>query len=140
MIVSKQIEVLSDGHFNVVNITGQVSEALRESGIVHGQALVFYQHTTGSVIVGEFEAGITADMMDMFERIAPTRYPYKHHIRDVDFNGHAHVRSALMTSQVTIPVINGKLAMGTYQEILMIDDQVDNEPRYLVVQITGETQ
>jgi len=138
MIVTERIEVLSDGHFNLVCITAQVNDVLRRSGIVHGQALVFFQHTTGAVILGELEAGITADLQDMFERVAPSSYNYKHHIRDVDFNGHAHCRSALMSQQLTIPVINSKLALGTHQEILVIDDQVDNQPRYLVVQITGE--
>jgi secondary thiamine-phosphate synthase enzyme len=74
----------------------------------------------------------------MFERITPSDYPYKHHIRAVDFNGHAHLRAALMPTSVTVPVIQGKLALGTHQEILVIDDQIDQEPRYLILQIMGE--
>jgi len=138
MIYSQQLEIASDGHFNVINITKKVREILDKSKITNGQALVFYQHTTGSVLVGEFEAGIVADLSDMFERIAPSSYAYKHHIRGVDFNGHAHCRAAIMPTQVTIPVLNGKLAMGTYQDVIVIDDQVDSEPRYVIVQITGE--
>ena len=137
MIFSEQIKVASDGRFNVINITREVKEVLMKSGIINGQVLVFYQHTTGSVLIGEFEAGIVADWKDMFERIAPSNYAYKHHIRAVDFNGHAHCRASIMPTQVTIPVLNGKLALGTYQEILVIDDQVDKEPRYLIVQIMG---
>ena len=140
MIFSEQIEVASDGHFNVINITRNVKEVLAKSEIVNGQALVFYQHTTGSVLISEFEAGIVADWKDMFERIAPSNYAYKHHIRAVDFNGHAHCRASIMPTQVTIPVLNGKLTLGTYQEILVIDDQVDKEPRYLIVQIIGENK
>ena len=138
MIVSEQITLESDGCFNVICITGQVREILERSRIRQGQALVFYQHTTGSVLIAEFEAGIVADWKDMFERIAPSGYNYKHHIRSVDFNGHAHCRAAIMPTQVTIPVMDGKLAMGTYHDILVIDDQVDREPRYLIVQIMGE--
>ena len=140
MIFSEQIELASDGHFNVINITQKVKEILLKSGIVHGQALVFFQHTTGSVLIGEFEVGIVADWIDMFERIAPGSLAYKHHTRAVDYNGHAHCRASIMPTQVTIPVLNGKLALGTYQEILVIDDQVDKEPRYLIVQITGDKQ
>jgi len=99
---------------------------------------VFFQHTTGAVIVGEHETGIVADLEDMFERIIPTNYPLKHHIRRVDFNGHAHLRAALMPTSVTIPIIQGKLALGTFQEILVIDDQIDQEPRYLILQAMGE--
>ena len=138
MIIAKQIELLSDGHFNVLNITDQVADFVQDSGIQNGQVLVFFQHTTGAVIVGEHETGIVADLEDMFERIIPTNYPFKHHIRAVDFNGHAHLRAALMPTSVTIPVIQGKLALGTFQEILVIDDQIDQEPRYLILQVMGE--
>ena len=138
MIVSKQIELLSDGRFNVMNITDQVKNFVHVSGVQTGQALVFYQHTTGAVIVGEHETGIVADLEDMFERIIPSNYPFKHHIRAVDFNGHAHLRAALMPTSVTIPVVQGKLALGTFQEILVIDDQIDHEPRYLILQVMGE--
>ncbi|NPV69635.1 MAG: YjbQ family protein [Firmicutes bacterium] len=138
MVISEQIELLSDGRFNVINITDRVAEFVRASGLKNGQVLVFLQHTTGAVIIGEHESGIVADLSDVFERIVPTNYPYKHHIRAVDFNGHAHIRSALMQTQVSAPVVNGKLALGTYQDILVIDDQVDQEPRYLILQAIGE--
>ncbi len=138
MVVSRQIKLYSDGRFNVINITNQVQEFVTESGLKHGQVCVFFQHTTGSVIIGEHEPGIMADLEDLFERITPTDYPYLHHIRAVDYNGHAHLRAAIMQTSVTVPVIDGKLALGTYQEILVIDDQVDQEPRYLVLQGIGE--
>jgi len=138
MIIAKQIELLSDGRFNVLNITDQVVDFVQNSGIQNGQVLVFFQHTTGAVIIGEHESGIVADLEDMFERIIPTNYLFKHHIRAVDFNGHAHLRAALMPTSVTIPVVQGKLALGTYQEILVIDDQTDQEPRYLILQVMGE--
>ena len=138
MIVSKQIKVFSDGNFNVIPITDQVAEFVAASGIQDGQVTVFFQHTTGAVIIGEHEPGILADMEEMFERLTPTGHPYMHHIRAYDFNGHAHLRAALMQVSVFVPVIHGKMALGTYQEILVIDDQVDQEPRYLILQIIGE--
>lgn len=138
MVASKQIELLSDGHFNVMNITEKAREFVRESGIVNGHLYVFYQHTTGAVIIGEHESGILADLEEMFERITPFTHPYKHHIRAVDYNGHAHLRAAIMPTEVGAPIVAGKLAMGTYQEILVIDDQVDQEPRYVMLQAMGE--
>jgi secondary thiamine-phosphate synthase enzyme len=138
MVISKQIELPSDGHFNVINITDQVADFVRATGLRNGQVLVFFQHTTGAVIVGEHEPGIIADMADMFERITPQAHPYKHHVRAYDFNGHAHLRAALMPTSVTIPVIGGKMTLGTYQEILVIDDQLDQAPRYLILQVMGE--
>jgi len=138
MVVSKQIELFSEGRFNIINITDHVREFVQSSGIQNGQILVYFQHTTGAVIIGEHETGIMADLQDVLERIIPSNYDYKHHQREVDYNGHAHIRAALMPTSVTIPVIDNKLAMGTYQEILVIDDQVDREPRYLVFQMIGE--
>lgn len=138
MVISKQIELLSDGHFNVINITDKVREFVWESGVVNGHLYVFYQHTTGAVIIGEHESGILADLEEMFERISPFSHPYKHHIRAVDYNGHAHLRAAIMPTEVGAPIVAGNLAMGTYQEILVIDDQVDKEPRYVMLQAMGE--
>ena len=138
MILSKQVELQSDGRFSVTTITDLVDDFVWESGIRDGHVFVFFQHTTGAVIIGEHESGIVADIQDMFERVAPTSYPYLHHIRGVDFNGHAHVRAALMQTEVSVPVVGGKMALGTYQDIIVIDDQVDAEPRYVILQVMGE--
>lgn len=137
-IVSKQIELESDGNFNLINITDTVRRFVAETKITNGHLFVFYQHTTGAVIIGEHEAGIVADLYDMFERIAPVAYPYKHHLREVDYNGHAHLRSALMQTEASAPIVDGRIALGTYQDFLVIDDQVDKEPRYVMLQIMGE--
>ena len=138
MLFSEQIRLESDGYFNVICLTEKIKGILEKTGVQNGQLLVYYQHTTGSVIIGEFEAGIVADLKEMFERIAPMGHDYKHHMRGVDLNGHAHCRAAVMPVQATIPVVNGKLCLGTYQDILIIDDQRGAEPRYAIVQVWGE--
>ena len=138
MFYTKQITLDTAGNFSVLNITDQVRDFVASTGVKHGQVLVFYKHTTGAVIIGEHEAGIVADMQDMFERIAPVHHDYKHHIKRVDFNGHAHMRSTLMTISVTVPILEGELLLGNYQEILVIDDQTEISPRYLVIQVSGE--
>ncbi len=138
MIRSQQIEIQSGGHFNVIVLTDQVQAFVTSCGLQNGQVSVFFQHTTGAVIIDEYETGILSDLIDMFERITPTDHPYKHHLRAVDYNGHAHMRLALMQPGVIVPVVNGKLGLGTYQDILVIDDQVDQDPRYLILQVMGE--
>jgi secondary thiamine-phosphate synthase enzyme len=138
MFFTTQIPLDTAGNFSVLNITNQVRDFVSSTGVQHGQVLVFYKHTTGAVIIGEHEAGIIADMQDMFERIAPVNYDYKHHLKAVDFNGHAHMRSTLMTINVTIPILGGEMLLGNYQEILVIDDQTEISPRYLVIQVNGE--
>jgi len=138
MIHTKQLDLDTSGNFSVVNITEQVRAFVQSTGVTHGQVLVFYRHTTGALLIGEHEAGIIADLQAFFERVVPVDHPYFHHLRAVDFNGHAHVRSALLTVTVNIPVMNGNLMLGTYQEILVIDDQTDPAPRYVIVQMVGE--
>jgi secondary thiamine-phosphate synthase enzyme len=138
MFYTTQIELDTTGYFAVINITEQVRAFVASTQVKHGQVLVFYRHTTGAVIIGEHEAGIIADMQDMFERLAPVSHEYKHHSKEVDFNGHAHMRSALMTINVTVPILNGELLLGQYQEILVIDDQTETVPRQIVIQVSGE--
>lgn len=138
MVFSKQITLQSDGHFNVIIVTDQVREFIQSTGIREGQVLIFFRHTTGAVIINEFEAGIVADLQAMFENISPAVHEYKHHIREVDFNGHAHLRSILMQSSVSIPILDGEMTLGEFQEILVIDDQVDQEARTLIVQVMGD--
>lgn len=137
-IHTKRLDLDTYGNFDVVTITDQVREFVNSTGIKHGQVLIYYPHTTGAVILGEYEAGIIADLQRLFEEIAPKTQEYKHHLRGVDFNGHAHVRSALMTISVTIPILDGKLLMGTYQEILVIDEQTYPAPRHVILQVMGE--
>jgi len=137
-IHTTQLELYSEGNFTVINVTERIREFVNSTGIKQGQVLIFYKHTTGGVIIGEHEPGIIADIQDMFESIVPIAHDYKHHLRAVDFNGHAHVRSALLTISVTIPIQDGELLLGTHQEILVIDDQIEPLPRYIVIQVSGE--
>lgn len=138
MIATSQIELQSDGRFNVIVLTDRVAEFVAGCGIRNGQVLVHFLHTTGAILINEYDVGIVADLIDLFERLAPTEHPYRHHQREVDFNGHAHMRLALMQPNVTVPVIDGKLGLGTYQDILVIDDQVERSPRFITVQVMGE--
>jgi secondary thiamine-phosphate synthase enzyme len=137
-IHTTQLDLDTCGNFSVVCITEQVRTWVQSTGIQHGRLLVFYKHTTGAVLIGEHEAGIIADLQAMFERLCPVDYPYLHHFKAVDFNGYAHMRSALLTVSVTIPVMNGDMLLGTYQDILVIDDQSDPANRQVVLQIMGE--
>lgn len=138
LVKARQLKLLSGGHFNIMVITDQAREFVESSGVRNGQLVVFFQHTTGAIYIGEHEAGILADLQDMLERITPTDYPYKHHMREYDYNGQAHLRATLLPTSVSIPVVEKKMALGTYQEILILDDQVDQEPRYVILQIMGE--
>ena len=137
-IQSTTLEIVPGPGFAVQNITQQVNEFVLSTNVQEGQLIVFYKHTTGSVIVGEHETGIIADLEKLFDLLTPADGKYFHHIREVDANGFAHVRSALMPTSVTIPIHNGYLVLGTHQEILVLDSQPEEFPRYIFLQVTGE--
>ncbi len=138
MIHTEKFTFISEGKFYAVNVTEQVRKAIQAAGIQNGMALVFYRHTTGAVMVVEHEAGILVDLEDTLEKIAPVAYEYKHHMRGFDTNGAAHIRTALLNVSVTVPVIDGDLGIGTWQEILVIDMEPQGRPRTVIIQVSGE--
>ncbi len=138
MIHTEKFTFISEGKFYAVNVTEQVRKAIQTAGIQNGMALVFYRHTTGAVMVVEHEAGILVDLEDTLEKIAPIAYDYKHHMRGFDTNGAAHIRTALLNVSVTVPVIDGDLGIGTWQEILVIDMEPQGRPRTVIIQVSGE--
>jgi secondary thiamine-phosphate synthase enzyme len=137
-IFSEILAVDSPGSFSVMNITPKVLDFIESTGIQNGQVVVYYKHTTGSIIIGEHEPGIIIDLQEMFEIISPISKEYKHHLRAVDYNGHAHLRAAVMPTSVVIPVIKGELALGTHQEILVIDNQNEALERFVLLQAMGD--
>jgi secondary thiamine-phosphate synthase enzyme len=122
---------------DVIDITGDVAAKVREAGIAEGQALISVPGSTASVTTIEYESGVVQDLVEALERIAPAGVPYRHDARWGDGNGYAHVRSALLGPSVTIPVTGGRLVLGTWQQLVLID--FDNRPRQrrIFIQATG---
>jgi secondary thiamine-phosphate synthase enzyme len=138
MVKTKKITLHSQGYFHAINITEEVRGLVKSSGIREGVAVIFYQHTTGVVMIYEQEAGVMVDIQDAMERLFPEDKEFKHHIREVDDNGGSHVRSAFLNSSLTVPVLDGDLAIGKYQEIIVLDLQSKSKPRDLILQVMGE--
>ena len=123
---------------DIVDLTDEVALRLEQSGIRNGQVVVFTPGSTASVSTIEYESGAVADLRAAVERLAPRRMHYDHDARWGDGNGYAHVRSALLGPSIAIPVIDGRMALGTWQQIILLD--FDNRPRErrVLVQIHGE--
>jgi len=136
-IHTKTLEIIPGAGFAVQNITHLVNDFISSVGVQQGQLVLFYKHTTGSIIIGEHETGIIADLEDALESISPTDGEYLHHQRVVDFNGYAHIRAAFMPTSLVIPISDGSLVLGTHQEILVVDNQPEELPRYVFLQLTG---
>ncbi len=138
MVRTQHFSLDSDGGLSAIPITDQVSSFVAASGVREGQVLIYYLHTTGAVLVMEHEAGILADLEETLEALIPLKKEYKHHLRGVDDNGCAHIRSALLGPSIILPVQDSKLVIGQYQEILLLDMQTGRKPRQYVLQVMGE--
>jgi secondary thiamine-phosphate synthase enzyme len=122
---------------DLVDITREVSLRVRESGIAEGSVLIFVPGSTAALTTIEYESGVIEDLKEAIARLAPENLSYRHDARWGDGNGYAHVRAALLGPSLTVPVIAGKLVLGTWQQVILCD--FDNRPRKrrIIVQITG---
>lgn len=138
MIVSKRIQFQTEGHGQILDITNRVSETLRASGLRNGLVTLFTPSSTSALTTTEYESGTIYDIQQLFDRIAPPDLEYRHNQRWGDGNGHAHARHALLGPSLTVPVIEGQMTLGTWQQIIFVD--FDNRPRSrtLVLQMIGE--
>ena len=138
MVATDTIALNTKGFTDVIDITGRVTKIVGQSGIQNGLATVFCSGSTGGITTIEFEAGVINDLKKAIEKIVPSNISYEHDKRWGDGNGFSHVRAALMKPSLTIPVVKGKLALGTWQQIVFMDFDNRERDRKVVVQIIGE--
>lgn len=138
MIITKEVELQTEGHSDVRDVTAQVARIVRESGLGGGTVTVFCPGATGSVTTIEYESGAVADLQRALDEIAPAGRDYRHHLRWGDDNGHSHVRAALMGPSLAVPFVEGRLTLGTWQQIVFVDFDTRPRERTLVVQVVGE--
>lgn len=123
-------------HREFINITGEVEKALAKSGVKEGLALVSAMHITAAVYVNDAESGLIADIEEWLEKLAPAGVDYRHH-RTGETNGDAHLKSLLMHHEVIVPVTNGRLDLGPWQQIYYAEFDGQRRKR-LVIKIVGE--
>jgi len=126
-------QVKTRGETHIIDITGQVSEAVERSGVGEGLAAVFVTGSTAGITTIEYENGLVSDLREAFERIAPREGRYEHNQRWGDGNGYAHVRASFIGQTRCFPVRDGAPALGTWQQIILID--FDNRPRTRTVTV-----
>lgn len=123
---------------DILDLTSQVAECVTVSGVAEGQALIFTPGSTAGITTIEFEPGCIADLRRLFEEIASSDGEYEHNLRWGDGNGYSHVRAALLGPSLTVPVAEGQLVLGTWQQIVLCDFDNKARKRRVVVQVTGE--
>jgi secondary thiamine-phosphate synthase enzyme len=137
MVHSETISITTEGFTDIIDITLKVSSIVEQSGIHDGLVTVFCPGSTGALTTIEYESGVIRDLQKAIERLIPSDVPYEHDRRWGDGNGFSHVRAALMKPSLTIPLTQGRLALGTWQQIVFIDFDNRGRQRKLVVQIVG---
>ena len=138
MIATDTIALNTKGFTDVIDITGRVTKIVGHSGVQNGLVTIFCSGSTGGITTIEFESGVINDLKKAIEKIVPSNISYEHDKRWGDGNGFSHVRAALMKPSLTIPVVKGKLALGTWQQIVFMDFDNRERDRKVVVQIIGE--
>ena len=123
-------------HREYVNITSEVDKALRKSGVREGMILVSAMHITASVYVNDAESGLIADIDEWLEKLAPYKKDYRHH-RTGEDNGDSHLKSLLMHHEVLVPVTDGKLDLGPWQQIYYAEFDGQRRKR-LIIKVMGE--
>ena len=138
MVITREIRLDTSGHCDVRDITGEVTRLVHDAGVGAGIVTVFCPGSTGGLTTIEYESGAVADLAQALDGIAPPGRDYRHHMRWGDDNGHSHVRSAIMGPSLTVPFVDGRLTLGTWQQIVFCDFDTRSRSRSLVVQIMGE--
>jgi len=137
-IINEHITFDTKGHSDIIDITSQVQQKISHSGLNDGSVLIFVPGATGALTTIEYETGLVSDLQDALERIAPKGLEYAHNLKWGDGNGHSHVRASLMGPSLTVPFVEGKMTLGTWQQILFVDFDVRARQRRLVVQVIGD--
>ena len=138
MIVTLRREVGTKGQGDAHDITDAVAHAVSASGVRSGVATVFVVGSTAGITTIEFEPGAIADVNAVFEELAPRRSQYRHHLRWGDDNGSSHVRAALLGPSLAVPVVDGALTLGTWQQIMLLEFDTRPRRREYVIQIIGD--
>lgn len=125
------------GDSDVVDITGDVQRAIDDIGVAEGQALTFVRGSTAAISTMEFEPGGVHDLRTMLERLIPTSGDYEHNRLNHDSNSHAHQRATLVGASEAVPILDGRLALGTWQQLVLLDFDDRPRERSVVIQVTS---
>jgi secondary thiamine-phosphate synthase enzyme len=138
MVVNSRIHLDTRGNGHILDITDKVHLEIQQSGIKNGTVTLFTPSSTSALTTTEYESGVVHDLKAMFDRIAPQGMDYRHNLRWGDGNGHAHVRHALFGPSLVVPIVEGRMTLGTWQQIIFVDFDNRSRARSIVVQVMGE--
>jgi secondary thiamine-phosphate synthase enzyme len=135
---TQTIALDTQGNADVLDITHQAAQVVKESGLSSGTVTLFTPSATSALTTIEYEPGCVSDFRRLFDEVADPGRQYSHNIRQGDGNGHSHVRAALLGPSLTIPFMDGQMALGTWQHIIFVDFDTRPRHRELIAQCIGE--
>jgi len=135
---TKKIQIKSKLENDIIDITDKVSQVVRESQIESGAVIVFVVGSTAAITTIEYEPGLKKDFPEMLSRLAPREIEYAHDNTWHDGNGHSHIRASLIGPSLAIPILEGWLTLGTWQQIVLIEMDTRPRERTIILQVIGE--
>ncbi len=133
----EELHISTEHEMQMVDITDMVEEVVRRSGIKEGIVNIFVPGSTGAITTIEYEPGLLHDLPAALERVAPSQAYYKHEERWHDGNGRSHVKASMIGPEITVPFENGRLMLGTWQQIVFIECDVRARKRKIIVTVMG---
>jgi secondary thiamine-phosphate synthase enzyme len=137
-VITKDITLQSRGNCDIIDITSQVAKNVKESGVNSGIVTLFIVGSTAGITTIEYEPNLLSDFKNMWDRVIPQNIPYEHNKTWGDGNGHSHVRASVLGASLTIPFVNKRLTLGTWQQIVFIDFDNRSRSRKITIQVLGE--
>lgn len=137
-VETREITFITKGNCDVVDVTSQISDEIKQAGISDGIVTIFVPGSTGGLSTIEYESGLVSDIKEAMERIAPQGIEYKHNLKWKDGNGHSHIRASIVGPSITIPFTKKKMLLGTWQQVIFLDFDNCSRNRKLILQIIGE--
>jgi len=138
MVHQQHLEFQTDGHGQMHDLTAEVADAVAASGIRTGVAQIFAVGSTAAISVVEFEPGLVRDVPEQLDRLLPPSRHYGHEQTWHDGNGHSHLQATLMGPSISVPITEGDLVLGTWQQVFHLECDVRPRQRTVVVTVLGE--
>lgn len=137
-VFKKNVAISTLGHSDIIDITSYVKKVVLDSNLKEGMVNIFVLGSTASITTIEYENGLLKDLKNVLDKLIPYDKNYEHHKRWKDDNGHSHIRASIIGPEITIPFSNANLALGTWQQIVIIDFDTRSREREIIVTCVGE--
>ena len=137
-VVTSEIRVKTQGEVDILDITREVNGKIEESGVMNGIVTVFMPGSTAAITTIEYEPGLMQDLPAALQRLFPREIEYEHEQMWHDGNGHSHVRAAFLGPSLTVPISGGRMMLGTWQQVVLVELDVRPRDRRVILQIIGE--